>query len=657
GKNLLHVGFFMYVSRIFYVLWQKLPLLILGGVLAGEQLGYLNISLTFGIQLVILAAALSEVNLSWMSTLFANEREAFIKTVTRNMHRLSVIMTGITLVLLFFIPEILHYIIRKPEYFAAQPTIILLTLSFFLYSLMDLGTSSIFVAANKPRLRALVFGVLVLISGAGSLWALLQGGSAIIAAAAMLAGGVCASILMILIAKRTLGITLVSTRLLLLLVALGTSSWWLYANPSLSLRVTVFALMAIYVLWELHQTRGKAVNAPNAVNIICFAGALYDLPAWTNRQHIMAQFSKEFRVLYVEPRVWIVRYFIANIMHPRNIFTLSKRLFSYERKSDNLLIKSQWNLLPGSREFAWISKLNHLLNKSSVLFTARALGFMDANTVMWIYDTESAEYLSAFKSTTVIYDCVDNHAAQAGVNRNSKRVHKEEKAILKRADLVTVTSKRLLKMKRRHSKNIHLVLNAGDVELYKKPISDEAKSKAELALQKIPHPILGSVGALDSYKYDFDLLIESAIAHPQWQFVFVGSPVVEQKTKLLRKLKKLPNVHIIGSIIREHVPAYVAYFDICLIPYKNNMYNEASFPLKFWEFMATGKPLVASGVPELAEYQPMIAYTKTPKEFSQKVTDILQSGTNIDQKRIALASMHGWEQRANELKKLLLKTL
>jgi glycosyltransferase involved in cell wall biosynthesis len=114
---------------------------------------------------------------------------------------------------------------------------------------------------------------------------------------------------------------------------------------------------------------------------------------------------------------------------------------------------------------------------------------------------------------------------------------------------------------------------------------------------------------------------------------------------------------MLGSVPREDVPAYVAYFDICLIPYKNNTYNEASFPLKFWEFMATGKPIVASGVPELEEYEPMIAYATTTQEFSQKIADTIKSGIEINQKRITLASQHGWENRANELKKLLLKTI
>ncbi len=671
GKNLLHIGVFMYISRIFYVIWQRLPLLILGGVLAGDQLGYLNVSLTFGSKLIILAAALSEVNLSWMSTLFANQREEFAKSVTRNMHRVLVLMTGITLALIFFIPEILRYIIRKPEYFAAQPTIILLTLSFFLYSLMDLGTSSVFVAANRPKLRAIVFGTLTLLSGAGSLWALYAGGSASIAASTMLAGSIAAYILMAVIAQRSFTINLVPRHLLVLLGILGASSAWLFTNPNLGIRLLLFIILVAYTLYEAHKNAlvpisllrflGRKTNilqnSSQDITIICFAGALFDQNAWTNRQHIMVRFAKDYPVLYVEPRVWIFRYIAQHLLSPKKMGSFARRLFSYEQKHEKLFIKSQWNLIPGSREFSWISKLNHMLNKRSVMRTAKNLGFLEGRNVVWVYDTEAAEYLSAFPHATVFYDCVDNHAVQAGVNRNPKRVHQEEKAILKRANIVTVTSKRLLKMKRKQTKNIHLVLNAGDVALFQKQIPRASQTAAAKALSTIPTPILGSVGALDSYKYDFDLLLASARQHPDWNFVFVGSPLVEQKTRALKQLTKLPNVHMIGSIPREDVPAYVSYFDICLIPYKSNEYNEASFPLKFWEFMATGKPIIASGVPELAEYEPLISYADTVAEFSDSIENILATGTRKDSARSELASQHGWDNRALELKKLLLETI
>ncbi len=657
GKNLLHISAYMYVSRIFYVIWQRLPILVLGGLITGDQLGYLNISLTFGSKLIILAAALSEVNLSWMSTLFATAREEFARVASKNMHRVFILMAGLTAMLIFFIPEILHIVIKKPAYFAATPYIVIMTLAFFLYSLIDIGTSSIFVPANKPNMRALIFGIMTFISAIGSIVAYYSGGNMLIAIFTMAASAVVAYIAMVSVVYKSFSITLVPMRLWALLACLSLAGAFLLTTPALWARIVVFIALMLIIVHEAYNNYLSSITpntSPSNIRIICFAGALYDQASWTNRQHIMARLANKHPVLYIEPRVWIVRYIFQHLLQPKTLAKFLMRLFGYEKKHDNLYIKSQWNILPWSREIKAISRLNHALNKHAVLGIAEKLGFLHANTVLWLYDTEAAEYLPAFKNATVIYDCVDNHAAQAGVNRNAQRVHTEERTILKRADLVTVTSKQLLKMKRKHAKNIRLVLNAGDVELYTQEISKESKAIAKQAMKNIAHPILGSVGALDSYKYDFDLLIQSATKHPTWNFVFVGSPIVDRKNKALKTLTKLPNIHMIGSIPREHVPAYVEYFDICLIPYKNNDYNAASFPLKFWEFMATGKPIIASGVPGLVEYNEYIGYANNEKEFAALVEQQLAASIGTGDARKKLAYKHGYNQRVKELEKLLI---
>ena len=661
GKNLLHISVYMYISRIFYVIWQRLPILILGGIISGDQLGYLNISLTFGSKLIILAAALSEVNLSWMSTLFATSKKKFLQVAEHTMHRVLLLLSIITITLLFFIPEILHIVIRKPAYYPATPYIIIMTIAFFLYSLVDIGTSSMFVSANKPRMRAITFGILTGIAAIFSGIALYSSNAIFIAVAGMAASSVIAYAFMIITAYRMLSIRLTPIRIATLLGVLGFVSIFLYTDPSLLFRACAYILVLVYILSETYyhlvSTSIATVESASRTRIICFAGSLYDQGSWTNRQHIMARLSKKYPVLYIEPRVWIVRYVLENILHPKKMMRFFLRVFKYEQRSDLLYITSQFNIIPGSREFTWISSINHWFNKRRVQSTARALGFLEGNTVLWLYDTEAAEYLPMFKDATVIYDCVDNHASQAGVNRNAKRVHDEERTILKRADLVTVTSKHLFKLKRKHAKNVQLVLNAGDVELYEREISGSAKKNAGNALKNIPHPILGSVGALDSYKYDFDLLVSTAEKNPTWHFVFVGAPIVDKKTKALKKLTNLKNVHMIGSIPRADVPAYVQHFDICLIPYKNNEYNRSSFPLKFWEFMATGKPIIATGLPELEEYRDSIGYAKTQKEFTSLITKQLAAKNNDSDARKKLAHQHGYDHRVRELMKLLEKTV
>jgi len=325
-----------------------------------------------------------------------------------------------------------------------------------------------------------------------------------------------------------------------------------------------------------------------------------------------------------------------------------KRLLWFEKIGDNLFVKAQWNLIPGSREIGVIAFFNHFLNRWHVLLVAKILGFRDGKQVMWIYDTEAAEYVSAFKRAKVTYDCVDDHAAQAGVDRNPNRVAFEENTILKRADLVTVTSRKLFEMKKTKNDNVQLVLNAGDVELFR---NDSGEMPTELSGLK--GVVLGSVGALDAYKIDFDLLLEVAERKADWNFVFIGAPVVdssgERDIALRERLGALPNVSFLGAIDRELVPSFVNHFDVCLIPYRSSRYNAASFPLKFWEFMATGKPIVVSGLPELRPYVDIISYVSNADSFIDQASSSLTEDGKLAEQRRALALEHTWDNRVKQL--------
>ncbi len=658
GWRVMRIGAFMYMARIFFIVWQRLPILLLGGVLAAEELGYLNVSQTFGSRLTIIAMALAEVNLSWMSSLYTRGRQEFKQVVTRNMRRVLLVMMLIVLVLLFFTPEILRYVIGE-QYLPAQRLILVMTLGFFLYALTDIGSSSVFVSADQPRLRAYTYGLMTTISGAIIALLLLVRPDPFLATLAVLAGALLSYIITVIVAHNRFGINFLTEQLVWLLVALGISVLWLLSEPALLWRTLIFALLLFYIGGEGYRSKlipsflalvPRRQQISPGWKVVCFAGEAFDLPTWTNRQHIMSRVSGQYPVLYVEPRVWIVRFLAQHWREPRTVASFLKRLVWYERRHSQLFLKAQWNLIPGSREVKAIARFNHILNRWCVLGVARLLGFGSA-TVVWIYDTEAAEYLSAFEKAVVLYDCVDDHAAQAGSNRNPQRVEEEELVILKRADLVTVTSRKLLELKRPFNKNVQLVLNAGDVEMYA-AASEENPSQPPLirggVLPEANGFVLGSVGALDAYKYDFDLLYAVAKRRPKWSFVFVGAPVVESR-KQLDKLSALKNVHVIGAVPREQAPAYVREFDVCLIPYRASRYNAASFPLKFWEFMATGKPIVATGLPELKVYRSLIGYADSVDEFLRQCEQWLSEPSRGSEERRVKAREHSWEKRVEHL--------
>lgn len=254
AKRLLRVAGYMYVSRMLFVVWQRLPLLLLGGVVAADALGEINLALTFGSKLTIIAMALSEVNLSWMSTLFAAKREEFTAVVTRNLQRVLLFMMAITLVLIFFVPEIL---LLPPlrEYLPARSLVVVITMAFFLYALTDIGTSSVFVPADKPRLRAGVFAFMTGLSAAIIAALLAVRPDALQASFGMLAGAAAAYVAMALLAQRRFAVRLLTRQLGVFVILLLLAAGWLLMEPALPMRMVVFLGLSSVIIWETWHSK------------------------------------------------------------------------------------------------------------------------------------------------------------------------------------------------------------------------------------------------------------------------------------------------------------------------------------------------------------------------------------------------------------------
>lgn len=378
-------------------------------------------------------------------------------------------------------------------------------------------------------------------------------------------------------------------------------------------------------------------------NIICFAGAKYDIPYWTNRQEIMSRVSKTHRVLYVEPRL-----FILSIL--KDILKNPAKFFKGVKKTENLFIISQINRLPFSRQSRLCNFINQKINEFFVKRAAHKFGF--ENPVLWIYDTEACYYLGKMNEKFVLYDCVDKHEAQEGIKAHAEKVKQEEKIILEKANAVAVTSRALFEEKKKQNPNTFFIRNVGDFERF----NPEALKNLEIPedIKKIKRPIAGFVGAIDSYKLNISLLRQISILNGDVSFVLIGKPFIDKNSKEIEELKKRRNVYFLGPRDRKEIPAYVQAFDVCLIPYQKNEYNKYSFPLKFFDYMATGKPIIASGLPELEEFCEVIDIIKTPEEFTEILRKVILKGdSERREKRLEIASQNTWEIRTKKLLNIL----
>jgi glycosyltransferase involved in cell wall biosynthesis len=162
-------------------------------------------------------------------------------------------------------------------------------------------------------------------------------------------------------------------------------------------------------------------------------------------------------------------------------------------------------------------------------------------------------------------------------------------------------------------------------------------------------PVVGFAGNLTAEKVDFDLLEAAARIRPEWSFVLVGPPA-ENARAGLAGLQALENVHVLGFRPYDELPAYVSGFSVGVIPYRATAYTRNCSPLKVYEYLAAGKAVVASGVPDLGGMEPDVALAEGAEEFVAAVEAALAAESpEAVARRRELAEKNTWEARTERL--------
>lgn len=243
----------------------------------------------------------------------------------------------------------------------------------------------------------------------------------------------------------------------------------------------------------------------------------------------------------------------------------------------------------------------------------------------------------------IVYDCMDDHAA---FSTNDSRMLAGEEALLEGSELVVVTSRRLREHVAGRAGNLVAIPNACDWEHFAKAAGDPA---CPASLATVPRPIIGYVGAISEW-FDFDLLRDAIEKHPEWSFVLVGSTWgAPEHGDLAAK----PNVQFLGEQPYETVPALVSRFDVACIPFSLTTLIEATDPVKLYEYLAAGKPVVASRLPELAVHAglgELVSLVDSGEAFTAAVAEALRTdGPEKRAARRAFARANTWEARAEVL--------
>jgi glycosyltransferase involved in cell wall biosynthesis len=346
------------------------------------------------------------------------------------------------------------------------------------------------------------------------------------------------------------------------------------------------------------------------------------------------------RVLFVETGGHLSRHLWQLLTGPRRR-SVARRLFGSERPARGVAVEKGLTLAPWGQKFPLANRINSRLTGLRIRRAARGL---EGRHVLWLYDPTAFELVGHVGEDLTVYDVVDDYVEQVGPDARRRRFAAAADAeAASRSQVVFATTSGLYERQLARNPETHLVRNGADFAHFAHP------NGAAPELHALPGPVVGFAGNLTSEKVDFDLIEAVARARPEWRIVLVG-PAAEDARAGLERVSRLPNVHALGFRPYDVLPSYVGGFAVGLIPYRATAYTRNCSPLKVFEYLAAGKAVVASGVPELAGMEPDVALVEGADAFVAAIEAALgDDSPDAVARRRALAQKNTWEGRTERL--------
>jgi len=365
-------------------------------------------------------------------------------------------------------------------------------------------------------------------------------------------------------------------------------------------------------------------------DIICVSSVDWE-PLWTRKQQVMSRLPKSNRILYVEPPVsWL-----SPLKDPACWRKWRTWREGVRQLSDNIFLLSPPVMPPFGNVYSGVNRVNQMILAQTIREAARSLQMRDP--ILWTYLHSSAPLIGKLGEKLTVYDCVDEHSEYKGFNPQA--VREMERELLGLADIVFVTAQGLYRDKAPFCREIHLSPNAADVEHFM--LADDPLTPVAPELADMTGTILGFVGAIKEW-VDLELLRQVAERRPDWKLVLVGPVGVDVD---IEPLRKLPNVIFLGRRDRKVLPGYLKGFDVCLNPFRLTRLTETVSPLKFYEYLASGKPIASVPMPEIQGFAEVVEFGSGLAGFLDAIERALQDTPEKKARRLGLAGENSWESR------------
>jgi glycosyltransferase involved in cell wall biosynthesis len=303
----------------------------------------------------------------------------------------------------------------------------------------------------------------------------------------------------------------------------------------------------------------------------------------TSSHHIAKRIGARFPMLYVE---------VPGLKKPgvtqRDLRKILEKL-RMAFQSPQLVAPHFWRMtLPQMplRRFAFIRSGNRMLSRFLIRRAIRILDFNDA--IAWFHVPHPGFLARQLGEKLTVFYCVDDYSKLPGVDEIA--VRDMDDTLTEAADIVFTCNRRLMETHFQHNANVQLSPHGVDAGMFALSTSPETEIPEEA--KKLRRPVIGWWGVLDP-RVNIAILEHLAHARPNWTILLIGRVAVN-----VSALSRLVNVVLAGPKPYSDLPGWAKAIDVCILPYVQSAWTERSSPLKLQEYLAAGKPIVATPFPE-----------------------------------------------------------
>lgn len=382
--------------------------------------------------------------------------------------------------------------------------------------------------------------------------------------------------------------------------------------------------------------------------IVIFSTTDWDAPQFGSRQQIALRLARRHRVLYVDqPRA--LHSLISD--RQKSLIQLQRWLKGGLRQPiptlPNLHVYAPPPVLPIFYHAA-TNAVNQQILKLAIRRTLRRLGWQV--DIFWTYWANSGQLVNAFGEKISVYHCIDNYRATGYPLVLPEQIVALEETLCHKVDLVLTRTQGLADMLKECSQRLVVIGGGVDTDLFDfhLPLAQPGE------LRYLKKPLAGLVGTLDD-RLDIPLLQQVAQGLPEVTFVLAGP--LRAHLVDISPLTPLPNVHLLPTQPYGRVPAFIAHFDVCLIPYKINDYTREVSPLKLYEFLAMGKHVVATPLPYVRQAADYIYLAESADQFMTAIQQALigPPPAELQASRRRLAESYSWDRQIAHINDILNK--